>query len=461
MGFIQFLIESTLSESTGGVKMWDKYYKGRRVMTTVKHPGAAILTPNGKKTGETLPAGSQVLVIGEYPLLPAPGPEDIKPNSPYDLRPGATDPELASSKEYQKRNTPNFVEIEHDQHVHVAVYDAAGKQRIVLVPLSKIEKPLEKKLFGYLKPQRVLKGQGSKVKVDDTSFAVFVTKGEYLTALLKGIDDLGDASAEVKQYLKGLATVANSHKFTSPDLTNLYQQTGIANNTHAFGTLSNDFTEMLGPLLVDDVSGPIQIPLKGNEVMIDFKIGTTGFSSKRAGSLANTLKCQHVIDSLTPSVRDKIGGDVSFGLIEVIADTSIKGAPKALTEFINTNLSKQLSVWMADNTAPQTIRFGLFKGEKRKWLPPSADFGETENYNLQMTNIERFVNYLVLHQVLNFDQYVNHAFQSIRIVKMDINIRTGAIQNFSAPAGSNEAPRKGVPIRYKGRPDERMGFDLR
>lgn len=455
MGFIEYLIEAT-----SGASMWDKYYKGRRVMTTVKAPGADIYDDTGKKTGQTLAPDQQVLVIGEYPLLPPPKPEDIKPNSDYDLRVGATDPEKAASRQYQQRNTANNVAIDHSPRVRVAVYDDSDKQFIITISLSQINKPLEKKMFGYLKPQRVLKGLGSKVTVDTTSFAVFATKSEYLNALLKGIDSLTDASKEVKQYLKELVIVANSHKTTSHDLGELYQQTGIAANAHAFGTLSNDFTEMLGPLMVTDVSGPVQIPLKGNEVMIDFKIGTVGFSSKRAGSLANTLKCQHVIDSLTPKVRDKVGDDVSFRLIEVIATASIKGAPKALTEFIDENLSKQLSVWMTDQNATQTIRFGLFKGEKRKWLPPSADYSKNDNYNLQMTNIERFVNYLVLNQVLNFDQYVNHAFQSIRVVKMDINIRTGAIQNFSAPAGSDEAPRKGVTIRYKGRPDERMGFAL-
>jgi hypothetical protein len=454
MGFIEYLIEAT-----SGASMWDKYYKGRRVMTTIKAPGADVYDEAGKKTGQKLATGQEVLVIGEYPLLPAPKPGDIKPNSDYDLRVGATDPEKAASRTYQQRNTANNVPVEHNARVKVAVYNG-NKQIIVTVSLSQIEKPLEKKMFGYLKPQRVLKGQGKIVKSGDSSFAVFASKSEYLNALLKGINALPDASAEVKQYLTELAIVANAHKTTSHDLSQLYDQTGISNSAHAFGTLSNDFTEMLGPLMVTDVSGPISFPLKGNEAMIDFKIGDTGFSSKRAGSLANTLKCQHVIDALSPKLRDKVGGDVSFTLIETIAQSSIKGAPKALTEFIDSNLSKQLSAWMTDQGVTQTLRFGLFKGEKRKWLPPSADYSKNDNYNMQMTNIERFVNYLVLHQVLNFDQYVNFAFNSIRVVKMDINIKTGALQNFSAPAGGGEEPRKGVTIRYKGRPDERMGFAL-
>jgi len=455
MRFIEFLIEAS-----SGAGMWDKYYKGRRVMTTIKAPGADVYDAAGKKTGQKLATGQEVLVIGEYPLLPPPSSTDIKPNSEYDLRVGATDPEKAASKAFQQRNTVNTVPVEHSQRVKVAMYDDMDNQIIVTITLSQIDKPLEKKMFGYLKPQRVLKGKGTVTKVEGSSFAVFSSKAEYLTALLAGVKSLSDASTEVKQYLTELVIVANAHDTTSHDLTRSYERTGISSNAHAFGTLNNDFTEMLGPLLITDVSGPIQIPLKGNEAMIDFKIGSIGFSAKRAGSLANTLKCQHVIDALTPKLKDAAGSDPSFRLIQVIAETSIKGAPKALTEFIDSNLSRELHTWMLDQGATQTIRFGMFKGEKRQWLPPSADYAKNDNYNMQMTNIERFVNYLVLHQELNFDKYVNFAFQSIRVIKMDINFKTGVIQNFSAPANSGEDPRKGVTIRYKGRPDERMGFAL-
>lgn len=454
MGFIEFLIEGSSREDK-----WKKYFMGRRVMTVIKSSGAPTYDKQGKRIGQ-LSGGTPILVVGEYPTLPAPKPTDIKPNSKYDLRVGATDPKLAASKSYQQRNTPEYTHLDYDDHVYVATYDKQGAQTFHLVSLANVDKPIERKLFGYLKPQRLLKGKGSVQQ----GFAIFKNKQEYFQALYSGIEHLEDLqkkdTAAAKDYLLQLATLAYNNKTSSESLKTAYEFSTIANSAHSYGTLTNDFTELLGPFMVNaPANTTIAIPLKSNEAMIDFKVGDTGFSSKRAGTLSNTLKCQHVIDAIKGSIKMRDASTPSYQLMEVMAKAPIKEAPSKITAFLDATFSHQRREWMANKSLPPKLNFGVSKGKQREWLSPNADYSDIDNYNLQMTNVEKLINYLVLREELDFSQYVQAAFQTIRVIKMDINFRTGAIQDVSV---SSDAPAyTKILVRYKGRPDEKIGFDLR
>lgn len=443
MRFIDYLIEAS-----SGADMWDKYYKGRRVMTTIKPKGAQLYDANTNKAipGKKLSGGHEVLVIGEYPLLPTPSPADMAPGSRYDLRVGATDPANAASKQYQQRSTPgtdpNFVDVEYNTRARIAVYDD-GHQSVYLVSVSDIAKPLQKKLFASLKPQKVLAGRG---KVEN-GFTMFPTLTAYKTELIAGIEQCSDLSKEVKAYLTTLVIDGRNASAVQPT----YDQTGISNSVPSYNALNNDFLEMIGPFVVGK-SGKVEIPLRDNEAMIDFKVGGVGFSSKRAATVANTLKCGDVIKALGGQKLNQM--EFSYQLMSTLATATVKQAPAELTTLFNSS-----------KFASEIARFAserVFKNKRSTWLPAKSDWSIEDNYNMQMTTIEKFVNQCVAQGSINFDKYVSEALMDVGVVKMQINPRTGALDKIAVTQpGSMTASKVG--IRHKGRGfkgGERMGFVL-
>jgi hypothetical protein len=443
MRFIDYLIEAS-----SGVDMWDKYYKGRRVMTTIKPKGAQLYDANTNKAipGKKLSGGHEVLVIGEYPLLPTPSPADMAPGSRYDLRVGATDPANAASKAYQQRgapgNDPSFVDVEYSTRTKIAVYDD-GHQSVYLVSVSDIAKPLQKKLFVSLKPQKVLEGRGKL----ENGFAVFSTIAAYKAELIAGIEQCSDLSKEVKAYLTALVIDGKNSTTIQP----LYDQTGISNSVPSYNALNNDFLEMIGPFVAGK-NGKVEIPLRDNEAMIDFKVGGAGFSSKRAATMANTLKCGDVIKALGGQKLNQ--HEFSYQLMSTLATATVKQAPAELTNLFN---SSKFAAEIAQFASER-----VFKNKRSSWLPAKSDWSIEDNYNMQMTTIEKFVNQCVAQGAISFDKYVNEALMDVGVVKMQVSPRTGALDKITVtPPGSMSASKVG--IRHKGRGfkgGERMGFVL-
>ena len=314
--------------------------------------------------------------------------------------------------------TVNGEDAEYQSKIHI-IYN----NKHYRIPLTDISKPIAAaRRFGYLKPDRM--------GLADQEF----TMAEYADKVHKAIEKF-TAPKEVKEYLNALVNWCLDPSLEK-ELHDAWTRSGMRGNLFEIGTLNNDFLEVLGPLIIPEgtPSSTVYFPSRGNEPLYDFTVDDVRYSSKRLTGLVNTLKVDHILDTAKndPSAMEEInrskGARNGMEVMQIIKSNSVREAGKALDAWLNYH----------------------------QYADPQLD---TKQFNPTMRSVEKRLNAMIAANQLNCDVAINSAMTNVVFCKSEIDPSTGIVlvdeDNATAPRHFSN-----VRFRYKGRDNEKLGFDL-
>lgn len=300
------------------------------------------------------------------------------------------------------------------------------------VSQSNISKPIAAaRRFGYLKPD--------KLGLAGRDIVMSAYPGELRAAI-----DRFAAPKEVKEYLSALVAWAE-HPADEEAVSAAFARSGIRGNTFEVGTVNNDFLEALGPLLIPEgrPDSVVFFPTRGNEPIYDFIVDDVKYSSKRLSGHVNTLKVDHVLaivekepftlEKINQSPPNKLGLEV----MKIIRSNTVKAGAKAIHDWLEK------------------------KGQKDTTIKPSSPF------TTMMKSVTERLNYMIDKGQISCDIAINSAITNIVFCKAEIVIGSPGDNKMTDGTVRVEgdfarSPKTAVKtgFRFKGRDNEKLGFDI-
>jgi hypothetical protein len=381
--FIQFLVETHLTEAKSGAIAWNFYYRGRGPTATKMKHDARLYDLESQNTGETIAAGASITVNGE--------------DADYN---------------------PKIHIIYNDKHYRVSLTD--------------VSKPIAAaRRFGYLKPDKLgLAGRE-------------IVMSNYANEVHSAIDQFS-APKEVKEYLHAVTDWAVD-PMKEQETHDAWVRSGIRGNLFEVGTVNNDFLEVVGPLLVPagEPHSIVFFPTRGNEPLFDFIVDDIKYSSKRLSGHVNTLKVDHILqivegeDFTLARINKSPAARRGLEVMKIIKNNSVKTAGKALHDWLTAH-------GHADDKVQMT------------------------SFNAVMRSVTDRLNTMISDGTLSCDIAINSATSNVVFCKAEIvigskgdeGVMTDGTIRVQQGYGANPATFQRVKFRYKGRDNEKLGFDL-
>jgi hypothetical protein len=304
-----------------GAAAWAKYYQGKGDLpTTVKRAGNAY-DEDGKATSTILAEGTPVLVLSM---------------KAYDSKP----------------------------HIRVKI---GGKAKTVRFKFDDLVKPGNKASASTsLKPQ---------------SFGVVGPAFQlqaYKAKLLDTIESRTDLDGPLKSYLRLLVEYWSGTAAAGAKIKKLYP---TVKDIIPINDINKDFGEVLGPLAVIKhnilagtghkvtATSPIFIPVRPNEPLMDYKVGTVVISAK-SGTTTNTVKPADILGLLQKQAGlvTKYKTTKEYQILETLSENPALRGPVAAVKIL---LGSKYDTWVKNNA--------YFKGKKGKYTDNELMY-ECEKY---------------------------------------------------------------------------------
>ena len=283
-----------------GAAAWAKHYQGKGDLpTTIKRAGNAY-DEDGKATSTILAEGTPVLVLSM---------------KAYDSKP----------------------------HIRVTI---GGQAKTVRFKFDDLVKPGNKASAATsLKPQ--------SFNVVGPAFQLQA----YKARLLDTIESRTDLDGPLKSYLRLLVEYWSGTAAAGGKIKKLYP---AIKDIIPINDINKDFGEVLGPLAVIkhnilagtghkvNATSPIFIPIRPNEPLMDYKVGTVVISAK-SGVTTNTVKPPDILGLLAKDAAKKrlYANTKEYKILEILAANSIKQGAVEAARYL---LGNKFNNWISNNT---------------------------------------------------------------------------------------------------------------
>ena len=283
-----------------GAAAWAKHYQGKGDLpTTIKRAGNAY-DEDGKATSTILAEGTPVLVLSM---------------KAYDSKP----------------------------HIRVTI---GGTAKTVRFKFDDLVKPGNKASAATsLKPQ--------SFNVVGPAFQL----PAYKARLLDTLESRTDLDGPLKSYLRLLVEYWSGTAAAGAKIKKLYP---AIKDIIPINDINKDFGEVLGPLAVIkhnilagtghkvNATSPIFIPVRPNEPLMDYKVGTVVISAK-SGVTTNTVKPPDILGLLAKDAAKKrlYANTKEYKILEILAANSIKQGAVEAARYL---LGNKFNNWVSNNT---------------------------------------------------------------------------------------------------------------